>query len=156
MSNIANLPGLTPALDSRIPGFNQATGNEGAFQVSDVLALKIANSSFVATAIGMTTAQTGTVTYSANGNSVVLDFPAITGTSNATTFTLTGVPAAIRPATAKIVHITITDNGGAATGGRARIETDGTITIFSTPALGAFTAASTKSITAGSAAYTLA
>mgnify|MGYP000473453951 CR=1 FL=1 len=155
--SLANLSGLTPALTTRLAALDLATGMEGTVLLSAIKELlNIANSSFTATATGMTTAPTGSVTYAVAGNLVVLDFPAISGTSNATTFTLTGVPAALRPATAKLARVTITDNTGTAAHGMARIETDGTISLFVNAALGAFTGSGTKSITACSVAYTLA
>ena len=54
---------------------------------------------FTVTATGMTTAPTGTATWSRVGNLVMLCLPIVTGTSNASTFTFTGLPAAIQPAT---------------------------------------------------------
>lgn len=57
-----------------------------------------ASGSFTVTATGMSTTVTGTAYYKMSGGVVVLTYPFLTGTSNATTFTLTGLPAAIRPA----------------------------------------------------------
>lgn len=54
---------------------------------------------FTATYTGMTSATTGTATWARMGNVVVLTLPALTGTSNSTSFTVTGLPSAIQPAT---------------------------------------------------------
>jgi len=54
---------------------------------------------FTVTATGLTTAPTGTATWSRVGNLVLLNLPLVTGTSNSTGFSFTGLPAAIQPAT---------------------------------------------------------
>lgn len=62
--------------------------------------------SFTGTLTGFSgTAPSGTIYYSINGNLVTLSTHgvAITGTSNATSFTMTGLPAALQPAHAKDV-----------------------------------------------------
>ena len=53
---------------------------------------------FVITGTGFAVNPTGTARYSIAGNQVVLFIPNLTGTSNAVTFTLTGIPAAIQAA----------------------------------------------------------
>ena len=113
------------------------------------------NSSFTATATGMTTSPTGSVKYSIVGNLVTLDIPAITGTSNDTTFTLTGAPTTIRPATQKDILVGLQDNGSGVVG-FARVKTTGVIELYASVTGGAFTASGTKSITANSISYTLA
>jgi hypothetical protein len=60
---------------------------------------------FTITYTGMTGSVTGTAVWQRNGNSVLLFFPAATGTSNATTFTATGLPAEIQPA--RTQHIAV-------------------------------------------------
>lgn len=56
---------------------------------------------FIATLTGCTSAVTGQVNWIRNGQQVTLSIPfSISGTSNSTTMTLTGLPAAIQPATA--------------------------------------------------------
>lgn len=152
----AYLTGLTPALADRIPAMAAATSQEGAFQVADLLAVKPTALSYVGTATGGTTAPTPTVNYAVNGNVVTIDLPAITFTSNATTFTLTGGPVGMRPATVKVVPVRVADNSGAISAGYARVELDGSITFFTSAALGAFTAAGTKQLAASSFSYTLA
>lgn len=111
---------------------------------------------YTATATGMTTSPTGTVKYTAFGGMVVLDIPAIVGTSNSTAFTLTGMPAAIRPVADKDVLVRIQDNGAAITSGYARIKTTGVIEVYATPNGGAFTSSGQKAISTNSISYTLA
>jgi hypothetical protein len=53
---------------------------------------------FTITYTGMTASVTGTASWVRMGNVVVLTFPLATGTSNLTTFTATGLPSAIQPA----------------------------------------------------------
>jgi hypothetical protein len=115
----------------------------------------VSQTSYTATATGMTTSPTGTVKYSVVGNTVTLDIPSISGTSNSTSFTLTGGPVAIRPAVDKDIFLRITDNGTNAVG-FARIKTTGVIELYATVAGVAFTASGTKAVTANSISYTLA
>jgi hypothetical protein len=65
---------------------------------------------FTATATGMTTTVSGTATYVKIGRQVTLMLPDLTGTSNATTFTVTGLPAPLLPAsspgTARVATLT--------------------------------------------------
>lgn len=112
---------------------------------------------FTATATGMTTSPTGIVNYTRVGNIVTLDFPLISGTSNNTQFTLTGMPTNIRPVGAgKRVLVRITDNSGAISLGTAHIQTSGVIDIGVGAASSAFTASGTKSIEVCSVSYTIA
>lgn len=114
----------------------------------------VTQSSYTASATGMTTVPTGTVAYTVQGNSVTMDIPVISGTSNATSFTLTGGPVAIRPATDKDIIVRITDNGSNAIG-FARVKTTGIIELYSSPTGVGFTAAGTKAVTGNSISYTL-
>jgi len=110
---------------------------------------------FTATATGMTTAPTGTVSFTRVGNVVTLNLPAISGTSNATTFTLTGGPTSMRPATQKAVMVRVQDNSGAISFALATIETTGVITLYKDAAGTAFTGTGTKAVAAISLSYTI-
>lgn len=99
-----------------------------------------AEGSFTGTLTGMDAATTGTVTYKIVANSdgtgklCVLSIAAvISGTSNTTAFTMTGLPAACTPSAAVYVATVATDNGTevAAT---ASIAASGTTVTFSTDA----------------------
>lgn len=61
----------------------------------------ITSGTFTATLTGCTTSPTVTVNWNRIGNVVTLDIPLITGTSNTTACTLTGLPAGLAPARAQ-------------------------------------------------------
>lgn len=111
--------------------------------------------SYTGTATGLTTSPTAAVTYTLSGNTATINLPALTGTSNATTFTVTGMPAEARPATRKTILGRAQDNGGAHVAVRIDVETTGVLTIYSNADAGAFTASGTKSLGECSASYTL-
>ena len=70
------------------------SGNERVLTVSD----KRTAGSFTGTLTGMSASTTGTYNYRIEGNQVTIyRGTALTGTSTATTFTMTGLPAAIQP-----------------------------------------------------------
>lgn len=110
---------------------------------------------FTATASGMTTSPTGTVKYTRIGNQVTLDLPGISGTSNATTFTLSGMPTQLRPAAAKAALAVVQDNGAAFVYGKIVANTDGSLTLSKDANGSAFTASGTKAIAVLSVTYTL-
>lgn len=112
------------------------------------------NSTFTATATGMTTSPTGTVKYSIVGTTVTIDIPGISGTSNATTFTLTGAPNSIWPSSDKDFFIRVVDNGTLQLG-LVRIKTTGVIELYAGVTGTAFTASGTKQVTSGSLTYIL-
>ena len=116
----------------------------------------VSQSTFTATATGLTTTPTGTVKYAVINGTATLDIPSITGTSDATTFTLTGMPAAARPAADKDVLCRVQDNTGTVTVGLMRIKTTGVIELYASESGSAFTASGTKSVAPMSVSYTLA
>jgi hypothetical protein len=115
---------------------------------------EVIQSTYTATATGMTTSPTGTVKYSVVGNTVTLEIPAITGTSNTTDLTLTGGSVDIRPATDKDVLIRVLDSGTTQLG-LARVKTTGVIELYSSVAGNAFSGSGTKGVAATSITYTL-
>ena len=100
-------------------------------------------STFTATLTGCTTAPTGTVYVATMGKVIQIDVPAFTATSNATTKTLTGMPAGLRPATDKRGVYTAQDNSGAAAAALFNIGTDGVITLYPNANGDAWTASGT-------------
>lgn len=111
---------------------------------------------FTATAsAGFTTTPTATWSFTRAGNTIILNLVAISGTSNATTFTVSGIPTQARPATQKAVMVRVQDNGGAYMSAIMLINTDGTATVYKDMNTGAFTASGTKGIGALSISYTL-
>ena len=135
--------------------FNNANASGALPEYWGLASWKVVASTFTATATGMTTSPTGTIKYSIVGNTVTLDIPTISGTSNDTAFTLTGAPAAIAPAADKDIVARITDNGTVALG-FARIKTTGVIELYATVGGNAFTGSGTKAIGVNSLTYTLA
>lgn len=116
------------------------------------MAIDQAVGTFVGTATGLTTTPTCTFKYRVVDRIVTIICEAgITGTSNTTAFTITGVPAKARPATtARCRNVSVTDNTGKVPG-EACISTTGTITFGMGAALSAtgFTNSGTKAIAAG-------
>lgn len=117
-------------------------------------------SSFTATLTGCTTSPTYTVAYAKIGNTVILMLPTFTGTSNATTKTLTGMPATIRPSGTYPVYGMISnviDNtAGITTPGSYSIASTGTINMYPNTLGGNWTAAGTATGTLCVIAYTTA
>ncbi len=115
------------------------------------------SSSFTLTATGYSTTPTATMYYTKIGNTVSVTMGAsISATSNATTKTLTGVPAAIRPANLKTFPVLVSDNGGSEVWGSGRLATDGVITVYPTATPGSnWTSSGTASITKITFAYDL-
>jgi hypothetical protein len=85
---------------------------------------------FTGTLTGVSGTVTGTVSYRRVSNVVTLFLGGdLTGTSNATAMTLTGMPVAIRPSVARATACTdVTDTGNSLCHTRAVVATDGTIT----------------------------
>ena len=87
--------------------------------------------SFTFTATGMTTSPTGTGIWARIGNLVLLLLPTITGTSNANTFTYTGLPAAIQPVRTIVCPLVedYVENGGAVVNTAAAVLQSGSGTV---------------------------
>lgn len=80
-------------------GFYRDTANQIAIALGGSAAGQIAQGSFTGTLTGYAANPTGTVKYQRIGNMAMLWVSAnITGTSNATSLTLTGLPAVVQPA----------------------------------------------------------
>jgi hypothetical protein len=115
---------------------------------------------FTATLTGCTTAPTGTARWAKIGNLVLLQLPAITGTSNSTGCTFTGVPSEIWTTASGgsnqsipfIVDNSVTTNGAVSVG------TSGTVQFYkgASETTASFTAAGTKGLNASvTVAYSL-
>lgn len=93
--------------------------------------------------------------YAITGNLVALQLSFVTGTSNATTFTITGLPAAIRPLRKQVLRFPgLVDNGATLSTGQAVINTDGTITLYPSDSSTAWTNVGNKGGTGAGPAYT--
>ncbi len=101
---------------------------------------------WTATLTGCTTAPTFTIHYTIVDNEVSMRFPEITGTSNATGKTLTGMPAALRPADKITFMFQCLDNTSSFSVGMLIVNTSGVIDLFTGPAATAFTNAGTMAL----------
>ena len=112
--------------------------------------------SFTFTGTGLTTSPTGTAYYTKIGNQVTVKIPNITGTSNTTACTLTGLPAALRAETAYVFWARVYNNSSTSFGMLYGAH-DTAVTVYWNAATDAFTASGTKGITDNlSITYTLA
>jgi hypothetical protein len=97
-------------------------------------------SSFTATVTGVNAVVTITVQYRRVGNVVTMFLPTYAGTSNSTGKGLSGIPAAIRPATAQRFFQQLTDSVITSQAGELQLATDGTAAyVIQVAATGAFT-----------------
>jgi len=111
---------------------------------------------YTGTATGMTTSPTQTFKFVKTGAVVTLEMQSgLGGTSNSTAFTVTGMPAAIRPATSKRIPVRVQDNGGPYVASSISVDSAGVLTIFATANDGAFTAAGSKGLADFSASYSV-
>lgn len=100
-------------------------------------------SSYTGTLTGVSGTVTGTIQVNQQGQNITLSLlNTLTGTSTSTACTITGMPAAIRPSSQRIVPCALTDNSVDAVG-FAEIGSDGTIILVKP---GGFTASGTKGL----------
>lgn len=86
---------------------------------------------FTMTGTGFSASTTASAYYQRHGDVVTLSTDALEGTSNATTFTITGLPVAIRPASTRyLAGIWAKDNGTDIVTARISINSSGVITVF--------------------------
>jgi hypothetical protein len=113
-----------------------------------------ASGTFTVTLTGCTTSPTGTATWYRAGNIVTLLLPAISATSNTTSCTFTGLPAAIQPATLaqQLCRIAFADNTTTTSDVSASIAAgSGTITFIKGLLSTTFTSSGTKGVSLASA-----
>lgn len=142
----AALPTLTFFNDPDT-GFYRDTANQIAIALAGVTAGQIAQGSFTLTGTGFTAGVTATARYQRIGNHVMMQVDAFSGTSNATTFTGTGVPAIIQAATATgpLAIAACADNSGIINDCSALISAgSGTITFQRATGAAGWTSANTK------------
>lgn len=118
-----------------------------ATEIAGVLAATTDNGTFTATLTGCTTSPTASVKYRVCGKVVVLDIPAVSATSNATTMTLTGLPVALYSGiNTEAMLCRVTDNGAASIGTASITASSGTITFGLGVGSGSFTGSGTKGV----------
>ena len=103
---------------------------------------------FTGTLTGCTTSPTGTCIWTKMGNLVTIQIPAVTGTSNTTSMTMTGTPAEIQPTHAQNLPCIFLEDNSGAINGSVQMAANGTITFYNGTSNGgtSFTAAGTKGI----------
>jgi hypothetical protein len=111
---------------------------------------------FAVTATGFSgTAPSGTARYVRVGKQVTLMIPVLNGTSNATSFSLTGIPASLRPVQNLNVVAVCTDNG-VVLYGHINCQSASNTWSVNLPGAGAWTASGVKALNFPSLAYMLA
>jgi len=119
-------------LDWSIP---EATGVTGEF-----------TGNFTGSLTGCTTVPTGTLIYSVSNGVVTISInSSISGTSNTTALTITGMPTFIAPSGNRYVIVRVTDNN-IASFGVAIVASTGVISLFKDATLQVFTASGTKGV----------
>lgn len=114
--------------------------------------------SYTGTLTGCTTSPTATIKWARMGNLVVLFIPGLTGTSNATTCTITGaMPASIQPVSTQWMAAPLLEDATAVfAGGVAVNAASSTLTLEKGGTSTGFTASGTKGVSSGMAfAYQL-
>lgn len=122
--------------------------------INETQEIVVSEGSYTGTLTGCTTSPTGTVSYTRNGNTVTLEIPSITATSNTTACTVTGMPAIIRPvSTPRVVRPVVVMDNNAAVIGTITVETSGVLTLGVGAGAGAFTGSGTKGTQSGTITY---
>jgi hypothetical protein len=137
-----SIPG-TLGVTGAVTGASVALGGNEAFTYDE--------GTYTATLTGVSGTVTGTARYVRFGKAVTLYIPQMDGTSNATTLTITGMPAGIRPARTQYAYIDgVRDNTSSDYMGFVEIQTGGTMDIWRrTSVSGGSTNAYTNSGTKG-------
>jgi hypothetical protein len=127
----AGAPGVSFLNDSDT-GFYRDTSNQIGIALAGATAGQITQGSFTGTATGMSGTVNATVRYQRIGNIVILNSGALSGTSNATSFTMTGIPAGIAPSqhTGPIATAACSDNSAIVNDVSAFITASGTTLTF--------------------------
>lgn len=114
----------------------------------------IAPGSFTATLTGCTTSPAGGARYEVDNGIVALTVPGLTGTSNTTDCTLTGLPAAIQPVGAVFGTVALVLDNGVRSSEQCSIS-GGTLTLYRNDSATGFTASGTKGTRACVVTYRL-
>jgi hypothetical protein len=134
-------------------GGDQGAGtiNAAGYYINGVAVPTASSGSFTATGTGFTANPTGTAHYAVSGNVVTLTIPALTGTSNAITFTITGLPAGIQPARAQVLPCPWSASENNSVTGATQVDfslaaSSGTITVLVAGSSAGFSASNTKGL----------
>lgn len=122
-------------------------------KVNGVIVATQESGSFTATLSGFTTTVTGTIQWKRSGSKIALLVPsAITGTSNATSMNMTGMPSSIKMASTRARPLCVVKDNGADVLGLASIQLtadSNSISFGVGAAAGNFTNSGTKGLSAG-------
>ncbi|MGZ5799236.1 MAG: hypothetical protein ACXWJZ_01225 [Burkholderiaceae bacterium] len=124
-----------------------------SYTLASGLPKSVTKGSFTVTLTGCTATITGTAYYTINGDSVVVDYPTLTGTSNSTSKTLTGIPSACQAGNAKNFSAFCLDSGTYFVGWGQ--QSAGTITLAKDGGGTAWTNSGTFTMRGPSVTYTL-
>jgi hypothetical protein len=108
------------------------------------MAAAIETGTFVVSTTGLTATMQVTAHYARSGNIVVLYVPSVSGTSNSTSFTLTGLPAGLTPLVSQGFAAIIGQDNGALFAGHARVLSTGVIQFLRNISATGFTNSGTK------------
>jgi hypothetical protein len=149
----SDLASTSASLGASLVGIQDSGAFFTAATVEAALAELHTSGSYTGTFTGCTTEPTVTINYRKTGLLVVLSHGQQSGTSNATSFTITGMPAAIRPTVSRAgVMVAITENSTIQIG-RCTVQTDGVIAYSVGMADAIFTASGSKGVRANTFAY---
>lgn len=142
----------TPAADTGFVGLYVVTIANGQATVTNAN-ISVApgapfnSGTFTGTLTGCTTAPTVTVKWVKNGNVITAIVPAVSGTSNSTACSITGMPSNLWPNTAQTFGVgALTNASGGSSPGGILIDTAGVINLFVNSSASAFTGSGTKGI----------
>ena len=141
--------GGTPRLSLGTSGGNGLTWNGSGLAITGSVSLTNSAQTFTPTWTGFSSSPSGDLSYLDLGAVVVLwneKGSAITGTSNATTKTISNLPAGIRPTVAVLVPTIAIDSGGAVCG-QVSVLTDGNVGFSLNTVSGSFITSGTLSFT---------
>ena len=106
---------MTPAITGgtmSAPAISNPTVTGNLPVTGNVSAANITSGTFTATLTGMTTTVTAPAIYTIAGEIATITIPFVTGTSNANTFEITGVPSILQPASNQPLFPFIAENTG--------------------------------------------
>jgi hypothetical protein len=132
--------------DQGVGTINVANG----YYVNGVQVVVPTTGTFTATYTGFASNPSGTARYSINGSTCTIIFPIGTATSNATSFTITGLPAACQPTRGQFVPVSqaaIENNGVTVAGNPVDASfaaASGTVTLYLSGLNNSWTASGTK------------
>jgi len=106
--------------------------------------------SFTMTGVGFSSAPTATIKWARVGDLIFLSCPAgMSGTSNATTFTGTGLPSLLFPASTQTIGSQVYTDNGTNAQGKVQIASTGGFTFYKDPAFTGWSSTGTKGFAGG-------